>query len=61
VSAWLTGDAVQTFLRKVVDVGFKRSSSNWFARQEIHFVRLVIEIGHQVGQIRFNADGGQIR
>jgi hypothetical protein len=46
--SFLKSEPMVKFLTKIIDVGFKKSSSNWFARQEIHFLRLVIEVSHQV-------------
>ena len=48
VAECLKSEELALYLNKIVDVGYKKSSSNWFARQEIHFLRLVLEINHQV-------------
>ena len=54
VVAFMKSESLVAYLNKIVKVGYKKSSSNWFARQEIHFLRIVIEINHQVSFFRFS-------
>jgi hypothetical protein len=48
IVAFMKSEGLVAYLAKIVKVGYKKSSSNWFARQEIHFLRIVFEINHQV-------------